>query len=258
MKRGLLILALGIVAVMFIFSGCSNPSEAIDPPRSLTLTATTDEVGLILSWSASSTSDIDGYRIYLNDVQLTEVETGTTTYTDADPSELGEYKVVAYRGSEESDPTTASSDVVTGTGTIWVSTDPSPDHPSAFGWSSTGVGSSHSLQETYWEDIDIYLDGADNNLTDPSYLVDSGSWTNANETGVIEVTGGDFDNDTVLPTTGYTQGAEVGEGQVYGLYAMRTGTVGNYIMLRADTFGGDGQLTFTYKYQKIQGFARVK
>ncbi len=133
--------------------------EIINPATALVLTATTNGLGVNLAWTGSTTEDIDGYKVYFNGTIIVDDVT-TTSYQHTNPGRLGDYEVVAVRDDEESDPATASSELVEGTSnSIYWMSDPSPDHPSGFGWSKfDGSAIEYTLSAANHPYIHIVLD----------------------------------------------------------------------------------------------------
>ncbi len=158
MKK-LFLISLSVLLLMS-FIGCDESAEEdIDPPTALVLTATTNGLGVNLAWTGSTTEDIDGYTVYFDGAVIAE-EITTTSYQHTAPGNLGDYEVVAVRDDQESDPATASSELVEGTSnTIWYMGDSSPDHPSGFGWDKMdGSGMEYNLDAANHPLIDFLLD----------------------------------------------------------------------------------------------------
>lgn len=238
-----------LVPFMLIMIGCEeDPTEDINPPSSLQLAGATDGAGLVLTWSPSATTDIDGYRIYFDG---TEVWEGTaTTFTHAN-APLGEYEIAAYRGSEESHYLTHDThdDVETGTGMIYafyVS-----GQPSGYGWNlSAGTGSSYSFTSGNAAYIDFYYDN-DDDLT--SADVYSGDFPN--ETGFVmsSTTYNDLD---VVPSTGaasYTNYVTPGLNQTYAVIINKGRSYGNYAKLQVTAIdGSENSISFRWTVQTIE------
>ncbi len=109
MKKKISFLSIAVIALIFFGFGCEKDEENILAPRDLILEYATNGKDLILTWTASETADIDGYYIYFNGVKIDHVDDTVTTYTHVDPDTVGEYKVTAYRGNNESEGATAFS-----------------------------------------------------------------------------------------------------------------------------------------------------
>ncbi len=233
---------------MLIMIGCEeDPTEDINPPSSLQLVGATDGVGLVLTWSPSATTDIDGYRIYFDG---TEVWEGTaTTFTHAD-APLGEYEIAAYRGSEESDYLTHDThdDVETGTGMIYafyVS-----GQPSGYGWNlSTGTGSSYSFTTGNASYIDFYYDDVDD-LT--SADVHSDDFPNATWFIVSSTTYNDLD---IVPAVSgaYYNYVTPALNETYGVSIEKDRSYGNYAKLQVTAIdGSENSISFRWTVQTIE------
>ncbi len=250
-KRLVVLLAVSGLVMLFGF-GCEQPSESIEPPTNLTLHGATNETDLVLTWSPSPTEDIDGYIIYFNGVELAEVDASTTTYTHTAPDELGTYEVVAYRGDEESSAATASTELVEGTGELYDLDTPTDVGYSGWGWNwDTGAGASYSVNENNADYIDFYYD-SDNTLTSADVL----DWSDF--TTGFQVIAADYDNVGNLPTEGYVNYVDVGEGQVYGIVVFKNHTdEWHYVKLRIDSYTSSphDRITFTYGYQTVPNFS---
>ncbi len=118
----------GIVISFFIgiiFYGCPKEGEKPETPNVHTVQLINNGTGLRFEWDALS--DVDGYRVYVDGVQMYE---GTDTYYEvADPAM--EVEIVSYSGDEESDPRTFNyMPEYTGNVTVYDAQDPDPAHPS--------------------------------------------------------------------------------------------------------------------------------
>jgi len=263
MKR--LIPIIGIPLVLLIF-GCEEElKEALQSPSNLQIEVTgTDNLSIKLTWDASPTTDIDGYVIKLNDVVLDRV-TGTQ-FTHTNPTELGVYRVGAYRGDEESDAIQASTELVIreNQGPIWWFDAPSDTGCSAYGWDEDGIGSTYSFVGANKDSIDFYMDSVDvGKGTDKIISPDSyPGWSDAHETqfhttGYTGAVG--FTNTKIAPEFGigqYYNYAEITEtGRVYILYLEN----GHYVKLLVTGRKIEGHHNFSFKYgfQPVAGFRRL-
>ncbi len=247
MKKLLLMLLL--VPFIFFMVGCEEePTEDIDPPGSLQLVGATDGVGLVLSWSPSSTTDIDGYRIYFEGTE--EWEGTATTYTHPNAT-LGEYQIVAYRGDEESDPIIHDThdDVETGTGMIYafyVS-----GQPSGYGWNLTaGTGTSYSFTTGNAEYIDFYYDDVDDITSADVY---SGDFPN--ETG-FATSATTYDNLGTVPSTGtasYYNYVTPALNETYAVIIKKDRSYGNYAKMQVTALdGSEHTVSFRWTLQTIE------
>ena len=178
-----LILFLCVIFALLLIIGCEEePTSAIDPPEALVLEGGSNGHDLMLNWSASTTTDIEGYRVYYDGTQIWE---GTETEYTHPNAELGEYEIVGYRDEEESDPITHDThdNIETGSGMIYafyVS-----GEPSGYGWNlSTGSGSSYSFSTENAAYIDFYYDNADDLTSADVYSGDfpNGTWFSVSST----------------------------------------------------------------------------
>ncbi len=248
MKKKIFFLGVAVVALIFFGFGCENGEEDILAPSALILEGATSENDLVLTWTASGTADIDGYYIYFNGGEIVDVAATVTTYTHVNPATVGEYKVTAYRGSDESAGATASTVPYEGIGELWDMDTPTGTGYSGWGWNwTTGAGASYSADSTNKNNIEFYYD-SDNTLTSAWDL-----W-NVNETGFLRIT--DYTNAGNLPTRGYTNFEDVIDGQAYALVAKGTLVTWHYIKLRIDSYSSTphDKITFTYAFQLVPKF----
>lgn len=257
-----------IICIPFVILiiGCElEPEEALQAPSNLQIeVAGTDNLSIKLTWDASPTTDIDGYVIRLNDVALDRV-TGTQ-FTHSNPTELGVYRVRAYRGDNESDAIQVSTELVIreNQGPIWWFDAPSDTGHSAYGWDENGIGDTYSFLGANKAYIDFYMDsvsvgkGTDKIISPDSYP----GWSDAHETR-FHTTGNTgeagFTNTKIAPAFGvgqYYNYAELTEtGRVYILYLEN----GHYTKLLVTSRKIEGHHNFTFKYgfQPVAGFGRV-
>ncbi len=249
MKKKIFFLGVAVVALIFFGFGCENGEEDILAPSALILEGATSENDLVLTWTASGTADIDGYYIYFNSVEIGDVLPTVITFTHS-PVTVGEYKVTAYRGSDESAGATASTVPYEGIGELWDMDTPAGTGYSGWGWNwTTGTGASYSVIEANKDNIEFYYD-SDNTLTCSMEL----PW-GVNSTGFLRITS--YTNAGNLPTTGYTNFEDVIDGQAYALIAYKTSTTTwHYIKLRIDSYSStpDDKITFTYAFQLVPKF----
>ena len=128
-----------VVGALVIMAGCTttNENEVLESPGTLTYQVTSDGYAVILSWDA--VSDADGYYVYLGDVAVDTIEDKDSTSIRVD--EIGAYKVTAYKGDNESDPTNIVDlrPVETSNVVIYDAHEHSDtSHPSGAGWNANG------------------------------------------------------------------------------------------------------------------------
>ncbi len=251
---------LGVLSLAVFFIGCEEeePTEPtkLAPPTNLTIAvAGADSLSLTLTWDASADT-VDGYLVYFeDDVIDTVTATKSLTYTDT-PTSLGDYKVTAYKGNKESDPTSKVSSQlveVINQGPVYIV--PSPLGPSGYGWASDGTGSTYSLgtvdnrQNT--DKVDFVFD-SDTTLTNP-HTFDADF---EHVTGIAYNDTWTYDNLTEAPSSGFMAFKDVVDGGTYILWIH-----GKYyvkIKITVGTESGWPKTTFKYGFQKIAGFRRLK
>jgi len=243
-----------VLPLVFFGFGCEeNPEEpetvAPSAPRNFTITAGADEESLELSWSPPSEGEVTGYYIYFNDEIIDSVETGLS-YTHT-PDQLGNYQVAAYNDEYIGEKTPEiSTELVTGESQeIWRMDDPSPEHPSGYGWNEDGSGTAYSMSGTANQPyVDLYFD-TDNTLNSPDNL--GAGW----RTTAIALVAETYNNIELAPATGYYNMEDVALNGVYILQIQD----GNYIKLQIT--GWDtvtNKITFKYGFQTIPNFRRMK
>ncbi len=248
-----LFLLLLLVPFIIVMTGCEeDPTEAIGAPNALQLVGATNGVDLVLTWSPSSTVDIDGYKIRF---EGTEIWDGTaTTYTHVAPT-LGEYEIVAYLGSDESDALDhdTEDDVATGTGTIFAYY---TTGQSGYGWNlSTGTGAVYSFTTGNAASIDFYYD-ADDDFT--SADVYSGDFPN--ETG-LHASSTSYDALNTVPSTGeasYYNYITPSLNDTYALIVKKDRSYGNFAKIEITAMDGTANsATFRWTFQTIEKWRRI-
>lgn len=252
-KLGLIV----IVVMLLTFVGCESIVEIEAPSNLDAKVAGSDSLDLSFTWTATTTTDIDGYRLYWNsgtkagDSIIWE-GTGTTCTIDNPP--IGKFYVTAYKGTKsESDPSNEFNTapvIVTGQGPIYYISDPSPTHPSGYYWNADGTGSTVALSGPDSLKTDMYLDASDC-LVSPR-----NRGNHFHETGFKESTS-TFDNLAVADQTGYITGTTaVSSGKVYVLWLTDTK---QYVKVEVSSYDATAHsVTFRYALQKIAGYRRFK
>ena len=128
-----------VVGALAIMAGCTttNENEYLASPGTLTYQVTNDGFAVVLSWD--TVSDAEGYYVYLGDAVVDTIEDKDSTSIRVD--EIGAYKVTAYKGDLESDPTNIVDlrPVETSNVTIYDAAQYSDTtHPSGAGWNANG------------------------------------------------------------------------------------------------------------------------
>ena len=244
--RKLFILAM-VSVVVLMFVGCEEePTSPLDPPSNLTITANPDGLTLTVSWTKSPTEDtedgIDGYYVYFNGELEADLEAGTYQYQFS-PDALGTISVTTYRGDEESNEVSATTETVERnniTLAAWESSD-----PSSIAWDrNTGMYTLYNTVSENAENIDVIWDSGDQTLNSPDVI-----WT---DLGLETTWFAEDDGSGVVPSTGLENyiGVAVGQGYYVEL------PDGYYLLLTVDS-ENEGNINISYKFQKIQGYRRV-
>ncbi|MBN2380122.1 hypothetical protein JXM67_10025 [candidate division WOR-3 bacterium] len=114
-----------------------------------------DDEGCFLCCSKPTGDGPDRYAVYVDGVRVGETE--ETEYTVYTPGV--EIEIAAVYGVEESKGLMIDLGAVeTPTLNVWTVNDPSPDHPSGFGFSVSGSAQTYSMSdEGHREDIDYWI-----------------------------------------------------------------------------------------------------
>lgn len=170
--------------------------------------------GVTLTWSPPLEYVPDGYYVYLDGDSAAEVM--DTFYEVTTPA--ARIEVTNYIGAEESpDMGLDFAALETPNVTIWSISDPSPDHPSGFGFAFAGTATAYSVARQP-EEIDYWLWQGDDNSTpalmspsehDPPY--------NAETNGVSQEQGPYFDLKIVSPASQYSPEQAIVQNAFYGL-----------------------------------------
>ncbi|MDD5528762.1 MAG: hypothetical protein PHX21_01885 [bacterium] len=263
MKKAIgMLLCIGLVVG---FSGCGKKTEvsSVAAPTALTLAvAGADSLSLKLTWTAS-TDTADGYIVYLNDAALDTVTACEYTHQ---PTELGDYEVIAYIGATKSDAAEATSNLETatpGSKVYWMAAATAVGN-SGYGWSATGSGADYSMSSgtaaTEKAMTDFYVDsvyltkGTDKIISPDNYYTTEG-W---NATWFYNCSGNVYDTLSVAP--GWAQWKNYSEvtavNNTIVLYVKDSHYVKIQITVSNST--GDHYVELKYGFQKIAGFRRLK
>jgi len=252
-RKYMLPIVIAILVLIFGY-GCPPPEESIEPPQNLVLEGAKNEddldVNLKLSWSPSPTEDIDGYKIYFKGAEIAEVDADVTQWTHVAPTEVGTYRVTAYRGDEESAAIEASTEPYEGTGELYIRAAP-PGNDSGWGWNwDSGEGASYPLRRENKDYIDMYYEN-DSTLTSAHIL-----WADGNITGfkVIDAT---YENVGNVPTFGYISSELVVLNQVYAIAIRKKNPdIWHYIKLKITAVASTPyeRINFRYAYQRVINF----
>ncbi|HHS49524.1 MAG TPA: hypothetical protein ENN07_00185 [candidate division Zixibacteria bacterium] len=226
-KLFILLLAIPLALVM-MGSDCEDePADAIIPPGSATLVGSdANHLDLVITWNPSSTSDIDGYRVYFNSATTPLWQGAGNSFTHADPT-LGRYEIVAYKGNDESDPLifNTSDYVYTASGSEIYRFDVA-GQPSGYGWNiSNGTGASYSFTTANADYIDIWFD---NDNTINSGDVYGGAFENITGIYTSPVVYGSIANAPSVNDVPYLNYQDIGSGFSYCLYVRKQLAYGYY------------------------------
>ena len=106
MKKLARILALGILSIAFVITGCGD-EEAGSAPQNFAIVATADGLSVVLTWDEPVDGQPDNYIVYFREVNTTDWLIGATLDGDVttlthDPNEAtGDYYVAADFGGVE-------------------------------------------------------------------------------------------------------------------------------------------------------------
>lgn len=239
--------------VVFAFFGCtkddSNPSGpgggGPAAPTNVTIQATTDGLGIVITWNA--VAGVDSYEVETPD-QNVIVDTGTTTYTHSAPNNVGTYRVRAYDNNTAGTwSSSLSSSPVSGSGQIgeWSA---STIH-SCYYWDSNGNGYTISRLDANAPTLsDIFL--YDNPHPNLHIMGAQNTPLSGNHTTMVA-----YDASTVspyAPSGGYYNGLQC---NVTGYFWLELAN-GHYVRLKITVLAGE-DVTFSWLYQLVQGFRYV-
>lgn len=151
MKRATLISVLALGMLLFS-SSCDELITDLTTPN-VTYTAISNGTQLRLTWAP--VTDAQGYKVQTDDSTYT---TTATTFDVMTPTKT--ISVFAYNGASESNKWTLNTTaVVTMTLDVWGNSDPSPDHPSSFGFTADGAAIAYALANSAnYPKIDFVMD----------------------------------------------------------------------------------------------------
>ncbi len=134
--------------VLFLITGCPNPTDPdeIPTPSNVTIVATTDGLGVYITWN--EVTDVDGYDVVTPDGHTEELEADENYYEDTSPAQTGTYTIYCVVEPDRGDGATISSAPEVSTSNLTVyGWNESGD--SGFGWNvSTGIGQTYSCVGT--------------------------------------------------------------------------------------------------------------
>lgn len=260
MKKIVSIAMLIAVGGFMMFMECPD-GDGLVPPTGLTATGTTDEMGILLEWTAAA--DADGYNIYF-DGTLIQEDVIVTEYSHANPGGVGTYEVTSAAGNDESEDAASISTEPLDAATLEVDEINGPDE-SGIGWSALGTGSiakytmgtGATTQDEvcfYYTDFEtgtIELARALEVETDPGVGWDVGTgWRNG---GVSTPLADDFDNVTSVATSGYENYNEPTVNATQAVWIDAGGGDGYYGLIETISIN-DPDITCRVTFQTIMNF----
>ncbi len=260
MKK-LLALSLSL-AFLLIIVGCGE-DVVVSAPGNFVISAAADEISVVLDWDPNpSDEEVDGYIIYFNSVAVDTTE--NETYTHTDPQESGDYYVTAYKGEDESDPSTTQTTIPVIDDNVELA-EIGATGESGYGWNTTsGQGTEYSMADaTYAGSIDLYftdfatgyagtynIASPDLVLSDPgaSWLAGTSGWR---LTG-FDPLPDDFDDVTVVPLSGYVNYEEIVGNTTYAVYTED----GHYGLVEVQSWSTTtGMVQLRTAFQTVPGLA---
>lgn len=211
MRKATLLVALAATVIIFGVS-CDTLTDLAKP--TVTATAILNGAQLRLEWTA--VTDADGYRIKAGD------STWTTTGTSFDVEvPAAKVEVIAYSGSDESDPAVINCEVEeTATLEVYGISDPDTTHRSSFGFNTDGTITTYSIKTANYPSMDFYMEDVQLAMS----IVNSGDkgW-NAKGNAAKEAALTSYDDVVVAdaPGTGYSTQEAIASGAVYYLWIDR-------------------------------------
>jgi len=237
-----------LAAVMFFGTGCD---ELIDPTKPTVLaTVLQDGDGLRLSWTV--VPGVDGYKVKYGDSTVTTTQ---TTYDVLTP--VKRIEVRSYTGSAESEAWVLDCTVVeTASLAVYGISDPSPDHPSAFGFNADGTITTYSVNQTNYPAIDFYMEDVQlpgMNVVNPGDRGWNAKGNAAKASGSTNYAGITIAD---APGSGYLTQQELAVGGVFYLWLDRTNNnwdvSDNFAKAKVISIQG-AAVTMMVGYQKVAG-----
>lgn len=172
----------GLILSFFIgivFYGCPKEEEEKPAtPNVHTVQVINDGTGLRFEWDP--VSDVDGYRVYVDGIQVYD---GPDTYYEVTQPAM-EVEIVAYSGDTESDPRTFDyTPTYTGNVTVYDAQDTSSAHPSYIEFvNGVATPRNATYKDQAW--MLFYMDSVmtnvhNNSSVDAGYSEISGNWEDA-------------------------------------------------------------------------------
>jgi len=156
MKKWVYVALVAVLAVAFIGLECPL-GEA---PTNVNIAVVDDADGnpgggLHVTWSAPAEGNPDEYIVYVDGTP----QVGVEVLEDYVYTPCAEIQVAAVYGSDEAAADAIDVGVVISSSIdVWSVDDPSPDHPSGFGFTSDGTAGTYAVSvEANWPEIDYYI-----------------------------------------------------------------------------------------------------
>jgi hypothetical protein len=241
MKKLTTIVSLGM---LLLVCGCGSKSPWAPSAGPADLTIASSGLDITLDWTA--VTGAEGYYVYFDDAVIDTVTTCTWTGT---PTTLGDFYVIAYKGSDNSPASpTVTTSLVTATGkTIY---ELNSLGISGCGWDTLGVFSTYSMAgaDTATK-IDIYLDNfTAGDTTSACSIVAASNKTGWRNTAIDGPLASDV---TTAAATGYAN-YQAADTKWYTLSTDDT----RFVKIQVTTVG-TGYITFTYWYQTVKNYRKV-
>lgn len=248
--RRLFGIAIAMIAFVALI-GCEG-EVTLDSPDA---TYTVIDQGATIRFTWPAVTDAEGYYVYYDGAVADTLDSATLTY-DADvPAALVE--ITAYSGADESAPYELDcAPVITLSLDVWGNTDPSSDHPSGFGFNSSGTAVAYALADTAnWPFIDYYIRSS---VTPMEFM----SPHHANYNDEVNTTQNsgqtDFDAIDIVAAPGnYTSPTAIASGAVYYFWIDPTDNgwddaTDNFGKIKVEAIDGL-KVTMKLAYQTIAG-----
>ncbi|MBN1150840.1 hypothetical protein JXA84_06440 [candidate division WOR-3 bacterium] len=249
MKR---IILISVFAAALIVFGCTKDDNPTNPgggtasaPTTVTITATSDGYGVVISWTAVASAD--SYQVEYPGSKGYAVVTGLS-YTHNDPTELGAYRVRTFVDNDTSGwSSSVSTAPYTGSGQLgeWSYS----SLASCYYWTTTGTGTSISRLDpnaATLTDIFCYYDNNELNIVRANQAPLNGT----RQVSIAYST--DPSYVAKAPSTGYANYQPL---SVNGYFWVHNGD-SRYVRVRVtilDTYDFD----FSWVYQPVSGFRYV-
>lgn len=238
-----------LIPALFLIVGCPNPDEPggkPPTPTNVTIIATADGSGLIISWNA--VTDVIGYDVITPDGDTIDWLDDTDLFYQHDsPASTGTYEIYSVNSDDvRSDAATETSApyVSTSNATIYVWSNPTD--PSGFGWSTTtGIGTAYNCIAANTGVIDIFLNNS--TATFDFTSCDEAPYNGDKTSHVLNMGASDF---VTAPSTGYYNTEAVVSGNYYAINVQGD----YYIKVHVVSASNGVSATISYEFQKITTF----